>query len=114
MDYKLAQEAGKVALLENDRLDQEDDKQKSALLMDDMPPQAFLDDDSEVHIQAQDSLEDCSRPEVCEGVCILKLEADILAYLEDYNSDELVAGILLLVSLEVGSPSLSQMVGCTL
>ena len=79
-----------------------------------MTPQAFLDVDSEVHIQAQDSLEDCSQPEVCEGVCILKLEADILAFLEVYNSDELEAGISPLVSLEVGSPSLSQLVGCIL
>ena len=114
MDYKLAQEAGKLALLENDKLDQEDEKQNSALLVDDMPAQAFLDDDREVHIQAQDSLEDCSQPEVCEGVCILKLEADILAFLEDDNSDELEAGISPLVSLEVGSLSLSQLVGCIL
>ena len=64
-----------------------------------------MEDYKEVHIQAQDSLEDCSLPEVWEVVCILELEVETLAFWEDYNSDELVAGILLLVSLEAGNPS---------
>ena len=114
MDDKLS-----LAFLEDGILPQVDDKLaqeagKLALLVDDMPAQAFLDDDREFHIQAQDSLEDCSQPEACEGVCILKQEVDILAYLENYNSGELEAGILLLVSLEVGSHSLSQLEGCIL
>ena len=99
VDDKLAQEAGKQAqvddkwasaLVEDDKLPQVDRK---LLQEDDKLAQVLLEDDKEVHIQAQDSLEDCSQPEVCEGVRIPKLEFDILASFEDYNSDELEAGI---------------------
>ena len=79
-----------LALLEDDKLPQVDRK---LLQEDDKLAQVLLEDDKEVHIQAQDSLEDCSRPEACEVVCIPKLEVDILASFEDYNSDELEAGI---------------------
>ena len=53
----------------------------------------MLEDYKEVHIQAQDSLEDCSLPEAWEVVCIPGLEVGTLAYWEDYNFDELEADI---------------------
>ena len=79
-----------LALLEDDKRPQVDCK---LLQEDDKLAQVLLEDDKEVHTQAQDSLEDCSRPEACEAVCIPKLEVDILASFEVYNSDELEAGI---------------------
>ena len=97
MDDKLT-----PAFLEDSNTPQVDDKWASALEEDDKLPevdrkllqeddklaQVLLEDDKEVHTQAQDSLEDCSQPEAWEVVCILKLEVDILASFEDYNSDE--------------------------